>query len=148
MDETGLFFRLLPKYTLLMPFEDVSSTRGKKKAKERVSLVVCANAIGTHKIPCTLIGKPRFPACIKNREWAVKYISLNKAWMDVSTCWKWFEEVFYPEVRKRTGRPVLLLIDNAPGHFPAFERNNIKVVFSHPTAQAGNSLAIWELLQH
>ena len=36
MDETGLFFRLLPKYTLLMPFEDVSSTRGKKKAKEKV----------------------------------------------------------------------------------------------------------------
>ena len=35
MDETGLFFRLLPKYTLLMPFEDVSRTRGKKKAKER-----------------------------------------------------------------------------------------------------------------
>ena len=43
MDETGLFFRLLPKYTLLMPFEDASRTRGKKKAKERVSLVVCAN---------------------------------------------------------------------------------------------------------
>ena len=44
MDESGLFFRLLLKYTLLMPFEDVSSTRGKKKDKERVSLVVCANA--------------------------------------------------------------------------------------------------------
>ena len=44
MDETGLFFWLLPKYTLLMPFEDVSSTRGKKKAEERVSLVVGANA--------------------------------------------------------------------------------------------------------
>ena len=27
-----------------MPFEDVSSTRGKKKAEERVSLVTCANA--------------------------------------------------------------------------------------------------------
>ena len=44
MDETSVFFRLLPKYTLLMPFEDVSSTRGKKKAEERVSLVICANA--------------------------------------------------------------------------------------------------------
>ena len=47
MDKTRLFFWLLPKYTLLMPFEDVSSTRGKKKAKERVSLVVCANATRT-----------------------------------------------------------------------------------------------------
>ena len=115
-----------------MLFEDVSSTRRKKKAKERVSLVVCANAIETYKIPCILIGKPKFPACIKNRKWPVKYISKNEAWMDVSTCWKWFKEVFYPEVRKKTGRPVLLLMDNTPGHFPAFERNDIKMVFFTP----------------
>lgn len=31
MDETGLFFRLLPRYSLLMPNEDISTTRGKKK---------------------------------------------------------------------------------------------------------------------
>ena len=65
MDETGLFFRLLPRYTLLMPFEDLSTTRGKKKAKERLSPVVCANATGTHKVPCTMIGKPKSPACSK-----------------------------------------------------------------------------------
>jgi len=47
MDETGLFFRLLPKYSLLMPNEDISTTRGKKKSKDRVSLIVCANAVGT-----------------------------------------------------------------------------------------------------
>ena len=47
MDETGLFFWLLPKYTLLMPFEDVTSTRAKKKAEEKVLLVVCANATRT-----------------------------------------------------------------------------------------------------
>ena len=52
--------------------------------------------------------------------------------MDVATSWEWFEEVFYPEVRKRIGRPVLFLMDNAPGHFPTFERNNIKVVFFPP----------------
>jgi hypothetical protein len=34
MDETGLFFRLLPRYSLLMPNEDISTTRGKKKAKD------------------------------------------------------------------------------------------------------------------
>ena len=132
MDETGLFFRLLPRYTLLLPCEDISSTRGKKKAKERVSLVVCTNATGTHKIPCTLIGKPKVPACIKNREWPVTYISQNKAWMDITTCWKWFEEVFYPQVRRRTGCPILLLMDNAPGHLAAFEKNNVKVVFFPP----------------
>ena len=132
MDETGLFFRLLPRYTLLMPFEDLSTTRGKKKAKERLSLVVCANATGTHKVPCTMIGKPKSPACSKQRQWPIKYFSQGKAWMDVDTCWKWFNEVFYPEVKKRTGRPVLLLMDNAPGHFAAFERGNVKVEFFPP----------------
>ena len=140
MDEIGLFFRLLPKYIMLMPFEDVSSTRGKKKAKKKVLLVVCANATGTHKIPFTLIGKAKFPTCIKNREWPVKYISQNKAWVNVSTCWKWFEEVFYPEVRKKTGRPVLLM-DNVSGRFPAFERNNI-VMFFPPNCTSWKQLAI------
>jgi hypothetical protein len=66
MDETGLFFHLLPRYSILMPNEDISSTRGKKKAKDHVSLIVCANAFGTHKIPCVMIGKPKEPACIKD----------------------------------------------------------------------------------
>ena len=87
MNETGLFYRLLPRYSLLMPDEDISSTRGKKKSKDRVSLIVCANALGTHKIPCALIGKPKEPACIKDRQWPLPYFNPAKAWMDVETCW-------------------------------------------------------------
>ena len=49
MDETGLFFRMLPKYSLLMPDEDINAIRGRKKSKERVTIIVCANASGTHK---------------------------------------------------------------------------------------------------
>jgi hypothetical protein len=132
MDETGLFYRQLPQYSLLMPNEDVSTVRGKKKIKDRVTLVVCANATGSHKISCALIGKAKSPACIKNRAWPVPYFSQNKAWMDKETCWKWFHEVFVPEVRRRTGRRVLLIMDNAPGHFEAFEEGNIRVVFFPP----------------
>jgi hypothetical protein len=132
MDETGLLFHLLPRFSLLMPDEDISTTRGKKKSKDRVSLIVYANAMGTHKIPCTLIGKPKAPACIKDRQWHVPYFSQTKAWMDVKTCWKWFNEVFLPEVKKRTGCQVLLMLDNAPGHFEAFEHDNVKIVFFPP----------------
>lgn len=39
MDEAALFFRNLPRYTLLMPQEDINTTRGKKKPKERVTIV-------------------------------------------------------------------------------------------------------------
>jgi hypothetical protein len=67
MDKTGLFFRLLPRYNFLMLDDDISTTRGKKKSKDRVFLIVCANVVGTHKIPCTLISKPKAPACIKDR---------------------------------------------------------------------------------
>jgi hypothetical protein len=132
MDETGLFFRLLPRYSLLMPDEDISTTRGKKKSKDRVSFIVCANAVGSHKIPCALIGKLKAPACIKDRQWHVPYFIQAKAWMDVKTCWKWFNEVFLPEVKKRTGRQILLLLDNAPGHFEAFERDNVRIIFFPP----------------
>jgi hypothetical protein len=132
MDKTGLFFRLLPRYSLLMPDEDISTTRGKKKSKDRVSLIVCTNAAGSHKIPCALIGKSKGPACIKDRQWPVPYFIQAKAWMDVETCWKWFNEVFFPKVKKRTRHRVLLLLDNAPGHFEAFERDNVKIIFFPP----------------
>ena len=132
MDETGLFFRLLPRYTILMPSEGINTTCGKKKSKDPVSLVVCTNATGTHKIPCTIIGKPKAPACIQGQEWPLPYYNQRKAWMDVETRWKWFNEVFYPEVKKRTYQQVLLLLDNAPGYFDAFERDGVRVVFFLP----------------
>ena len=63
MDETGLFHRLLPHYSLLMPNKDISTVRGKKKAKDWVTLVVCANSDGSNTIPCCMIGKSKIPAC-------------------------------------------------------------------------------------
>jgi hypothetical protein len=132
MDEIGLFYCLLPRYNLLMPDEDISTTRGKKKSKDWVSLIVCTNAVGTHKIPCALIGKPKAPAYIKVCQWPVPYFSQAKAWMDVKTCWKWFNKVFLLEVKKRIGRRVLLLLDNALEHFEAFERDNVRIIFFPP----------------
>ena len=34
---------------------------------------------------------------------------------------------FLPEVRRRTCHPVLLLMDNTPGHFEVFQRENVVV---------------------
>jgi hypothetical protein len=61
MDKTRLFFCLLPRYNLLMPNEDISTTRRKKKSKDWVSLIVCANIVGTHKIPYALIDGKHLP---------------------------------------------------------------------------------------
>ena len=129
MDETGLFFRVLPKYTVLLPEEDIKTTRGRKKAKERVSLVVCTNAVGTHKIPLCMIGKPKTPACIRGRKWPLVYMNQKRAWMDRGIFSRWLAEVFIPEIKKKTDQPVLLLMDNAPGHFLTAERADVKTLF-------------------
>ena len=38
-------------------------------------------------------------------------------------------EVFYPEVHRITCHPILLLMDKAPGHFEAFQGENVVVSF-------------------
>ncbi|XP_065642990.1 jerky protein homolog-like [Hydra vulgaris] len=130
MDETGLFFRLLPRYSLLMPTESLVTTRSKKKSKERVTLVICSNATGSQNTifydwkSCT--------TCLYSRTWPIPYFCQKNAWMDVSVCQKWLNEVFYPEFKPKNGLPVLLLLDNVPGNFEAFERNLVKVVFFPP----------------
>jgi DDE superfamily endonuclease len=65
MDKTANYFCLLPRYTILMPSEDINTTCGKNKSKDHVSLVVCDNATGTHKIPCTLIGNQKHQHAFK-----------------------------------------------------------------------------------
>ena len=132
MDETALFYRLLPRYSVLMPEENISTVRGKKKSKERVTLVACANSTGTHKLPLTMIGKPKKPACIKNREWPLVYYNQKRGWMDVVNFKKWFEEVFYPAVTLKTNKPVLLLLDNAPAHCDGLSKNDVSVRFFPP----------------
>lgn len=49
----------------LLPTEDVSNVRGKKKAKDRVTMVVCCNATGTDRLAITMIGKAKERACIR-----------------------------------------------------------------------------------
>lgn len=46
-----------------------------KVADDRITVVACANAMGTHKIPLLVIGKEKEPRCFKNLEvLPVKYI--------------------------------------------------------------------------
>ncbi|RHY84746.1 hypothetical protein DYB35_009825, partial [Aphanomyces astaci] len=65
MDETELFYRTLPRKTLLAPDESPVSARGRKVPKDHVSLILCANSDGTHKIPITLVGKANEPLCVR-----------------------------------------------------------------------------------
>ena len=52
--------------------------------------------------------------------------------MYIPTCWNCFNEVFYPEVRRITCQPILLVIDNAPGLVKVFQRENLVVRYVIP----------------
>jgi hypothetical protein len=134
MDETGLFFRMIPRFTVLLKNEDPSSTRGTKEAKERVTITVCSNATGSHKLPLFMIGKPENPTCLRyhSNKWPLHYSSQKKAWQDQRTFDHWFRNIFAAEVRKRTGMPVLLIVDNATSHTPSITHNGVRIVFLPP----------------
>ncbi|KAJ6639131.1 Tigger transposable element-derived protein 4, partial [Pseudolycoriella hygida] len=79
VDETGLFFKCLPKHTLTYRNEKCYDG---KFSKVRVSVLVGANCTGTEKLKLLVIGKSRRPRCfVKNESLPVVYTSNTKAWM-------------------------------------------------------------------
>lgn len=143
-DETGLFFKMLPSKTLAAKNE--KEARGYKQQKERVTLMACCNADGSHKLPLLVIGKSRKPRCFQNSEMRtlpVVYCAQRKAWMDSDIFSKWFHENFVPDVKKELGKRKLplkavLLIDNAPSHPSdlSLRSGDIRAVFLPPNVTA------------
>lgn len=64
IDETGLFSRVISQYIVLMPHEDLTNVRGKMRAKDKVTLVVCCNCSGTEVVMITMMGKANQPTFI------------------------------------------------------------------------------------
>ena len=99
-----------------------------KKAKERVTLLGCANASGTCRLPLAFINKSAKPRCFKNMDMnnlPVHYFSQQKSWMDARLFTDWFHHKFVPRVKRFCEENVieykiLLLLDNAPAH-PSIE---------------------------
>ena len=121
-DETGLYYRMLPTQTLAAKTEKNAS--GMKKQKERVTLMACSNASGSHKLPLLFIGKAENPRCFKHVNKAalpVVYKSQKNAWADATIFTDWFNCHFIPSVKKHLIQrgltpKALLLLDNAPAH--------------------------------
>ncbi|EKX54328.1 hypothetical protein GUITHDRAFT_99805 [Guillardia theta CCMP2712] len=109
--ETGLFYRMLPHHSLLPSEEDITSGPAAKLQNERISVLVCANATGSHRIPCAIVGHASQPA----RAWPTPYFSQRQACVDGVVLKSWFDEVFCPCVRQFTSQPVLLLVNDMQG---------------------------------
>lgn len=87
IDETGLYYRMSPAQTL-----SSKPISGQKKDKTRITVLLGANAIGTHKLKPWVIGnskRPRALSRINLDRLPVHYRGTPKAWMNSAI----FEEV-------------------------------------------------------
>lgn len=126
-DETGLYWKCLPQKTLA--YETEKNASGHKKQKQRITVLCCANASGSHFLNLCVIGtakKPRaFSELKKNSTLPVSYYSNKTAWMTKEIFCDWFKNKFVPAVQKHlehAGLPqkAVLVLDNATSH-PAEE---------------------------
>jgi DDE superfamily endonuclease len=129
-DETALYWKLEPNKSLAC-----GPITGTKKPKDRITIMLCCNATGTHKLPPVFINKYKNPYCLRNinRETLpVWYYWNNTAWMQHSIFQKWIKHV--NQLMRTQKRHILLLIDNASSH--QLEENeelsNIKLHFLPP----------------
>lgn len=61
-DETGLNYKMIPSKTLA----DKDEKSAYKRSKEGVTVLLCANQSGAHKLKPLLIGKAKKPKAFKN----------------------------------------------------------------------------------
>ena len=132
MDETGLFWRMVPSTGL-----STGKRGGLKKDKTRISLALCCNANGTERMPPLVIGTARTPHALRGvnvETMGARWSSNKKAWMTGPIMREWLEE-FYTYVGSRS---VLLLLDNFSAHDTGLEAAppppNVEVLFLPPNA--------------
>ena len=122
-DETGVYWKLMTNKTLVSSRE--KEEKGFKKPKDRVTLMACANASGSIKLPFVFIHKSLNPRCFKHldkKDLPVDYYAQKNAWMDSTIFKKWFHEKFvslcHKEIKEKGLAPkAVLVMDNSPFHF-------------------------------
>ena len=124
-DETGLAWKSLPRRTLAG--REGTQAAGRKNPRDRVTVMTCANATGSHKIKLVVIGKSKKPRCFKNvRNFSVIYRGQKSAWIDQAIFEDWYRTEYLPSVTSRKSgkdEKFLLLLDNATSH-PSLEKLN------------------------
>nr|XP_014431724.1 jerky protein homolog [Pelodiscus sinensis] len=118
-DETGLFWQCLPNSILT-----VASESSSKQNKDRLTVLMCANAAGSHKIKLLVIGKHNHSRAFKGvAQLPVVYKAQSNSWMDKKIVFDWFHHVFVHAVKEHfriIGLPenskAILLLDNCRAH--------------------------------
>ncbi|KAF2361995.1 DDE superfamily endonuclease domain [Trinorchestia longiramus] len=147
-DETEMFWKRMPRRTFIT--QEEKALGGHKSMKDKLTVLLCANARGDCKIKPLLVqcSEDLQAFCHNNVEKAklpVMWRANSKAWVTRIIFIEWFTEVFAPTVKKyleENNLPLkcLLIMDSAPAHPPDLEKylvskyNFIKIKFLPPHA--------------
>ncbi|XP_033334442.1 jerky protein homolog-like [Megalopta genalis] len=133
MDESGLVWKALPTKT------EEQNLSGHKAKKDRITIGLCANALGTHKIMPIVIYKYKNPRALKHEvSLPVFFKSQTNAWMDKTLFLDWFENHFKPSVKryqeeKQISGKVILLLDNCEAHKVSLQQDeDFKIIYLPP----------------
>ena len=125
-DETSIFFKALPKKTLLGPNEQ---PEGLKQSKECFSLLVCANAIG-EKEKLLVIGKAKRPHSFlkynSNLEQHITYRSNKRGWMTTAIFTEFLNSL--NNKMRCWYCHILMFLNNCSSH-PHLNLSNIELCF-------------------
>ncbi len=138
-DECGLNFKEIP---VLSP------------SKQSITLLLCCNATGKHRLPLLVINNNSNPACfevntgtkkhqIDKAALPVRYSHSPKAWITLEIFEQWFHDEFVPKTRAHLNslnleEKAVLLIDNCPAHPMKLESSDgkIKALFLPPDSSS------------
>ncbi|CAF3999186.1 unnamed protein product [Rotaria sordida] len=126
-DETSLFYKLMPDRSLVVNRNDC---RGGKRSKDRYTVMLCSNMLGTEKLKPVVIGKYAKPRCFKNidiKKLPVQWFSNRSAWMNSRIFTQWLEDLDL--CMRKQKRHILMFLDNAPVHPQDIQLENIKLKF-------------------
>lgn len=129
-------------------------------SSEVITVGMCANSTGDHKLPLILVHKSKQPDYLlkKNKSsdptWPVYFMSQSEAWLENDMFEEWFANEFVPSVEQyldRVGleKKALLLMARSPAHSVFLSDANIKCMFipapNTPLVQTLDNSAIGNL---
>lgn len=131
-DETALYYRAMPDGTLCLKGEKVV---GGKVPKDRLTVLCCSNADGSHKMPLFVIGKSKNPRCFRGvKSLPVKYEANSNAWMTANFFQNWL--VSFDNEMSKMKRKAILFIDNCTAHKVNVRLENVAIHFLPPNTTA------------
>ncbi|NXQ37556.1 TIGD4 protein, partial [Alaudala cheleensis] len=132
MQETGLFYQMLPHNTFAFKGETCSVS---KQSKESITVVVGANMDGSEKLPLLIIGKSKSPHSFKDvKSLPVDYEANDSACMTSALFEQWMKKL--DNRFQAQQRQVVILVDSLPAHTEVKNLKSVKLVFFPPDSSS------------